>query len=88
MLSLVQNAPIMLWSFMYATMLALFQGPIQTWGIGDFLIAVVIVCGAVAVAYIACKAMGVMPPPWLIQIFWIVLIVVVAIFAIRLILSM
>ncbi len=56
--------------------------------IGEFAIWAVIICGIIGIAIVAMRAMGVAPPPWAIQIAWIVVIVLVAIFAIRLVMSM
>lgn len=62
--------------------------PIQTWGIGDFLIAIVVIAAAVGITYIALRVFGVTIPGWLVQIFWICIAAVVAIFAIRFVLSL
>ena len=56
--------------------------------IGEFVIWAVIIAGIVAIAFIAMRAMGVAPPQWAVQIAWVVVIVLVAIFAIRLVMSM
>lgn len=49
----------------------------------SLLIFAVIVIGACAIAYIACKAMGVEVPDWVVKIGWVIVIVVVAVVAIR-----
>lgn len=62
--------------------------PIGAWSIGDIVIAIVIIAAIVAVMYIALRQFGVAIPPWVIQIFWICLVAVVAIVAIRFLLSL
>ena len=58
------------------------------WSLGEVLIAIVIIAAIVAVVYVALKGFGIPVPPWAIQILWIVLLAVLAVFAIKLILSM
>ncbi len=48
----------------------------------------VIITGIVAVAWIAMKANGITPPPWLVQMFWVVVVCFVAILCIGLLASM
>ncbi len=67
---------------------ALWNGPISSWGIGDIAIAIVIIAAVVALVYVALRQFGVSIPPWVQQIFWIVVVAFVVIFAIRLVLSM
>lgn len=55
--------------------------------IGQILVAVIVIAAVIAIAYIAIKAMGIPIPPWAINILWIVIIALVAIFAIKLVLS-
>ncbi len=69
-------------------MLLLALAPVGTWGIGDFLIAIVVIAAAVGITYIALRVFGVTIPGWLVQIFWICIAAVVAIFAIRFVLSL
>lgn len=61
---------------------ALWSGPIGTWGIADWAVATLVAGGIVAIVGICLRAMGVSPPPWLVQILWILLIVVVGVAAI------
>lgn len=56
--------------------------------ITGFLIWLVIVCACVGIAVIAMRTFGVTPPPWAVQIFWIVVVAVVAILAIRFVASL
>ncbi len=69
-------------------MLALFSGPIATWSLVDFIIAIIIIAGCVGILYVFLGVAGVQIPPWVIRVFWIVVACVVCIFAIRLIASM
>ncbi len=56
-------------------------------GIAGMAIWVIIVAAIVAIAFIACRAMGVAIPGWVVQVFWVVIIAVVCIFAIKLLMS-
>ena len=69
------------------SLLALFQ-PGQPWDLGSTLIAIVILCAAVAIAWLAIKFFGVSIPPIVVQIFWIVVICIIAIIAIRFVLTL
>ncbi len=53
------------------------------WFSENLFIEVVIFAGIVAVALVALRAMKFQPPDWAVAIFWILVIVVVAVFAIR-----
>jgi hypothetical protein len=48
----------------------------------------IIVAAVIGIALVAIRASGVALPGWVMQIFWIVVVAVVAIFAIKLLLSM
>lgn len=63
--------------------LSLFDGPIRAWSFVDFLIFIVIVAACVALVYVALRQFGITIPPWVVQVFWIVVVAVVVIFAIR-----
>ena len=56
--------------------------------VGEFVIWALVIAAIIAIGFIASRAMGVSPPPWLVQILWIVVILIVAIFAIRFVMSM
>jgi hypothetical protein len=58
------------------------------WDLVHILIGVVIVVGIVAIVLIVCRACGIAIPPWVFQIFWICLLVFVAILGIKFIASM
>jgi hypothetical protein len=49
----------------------------------QLIITAIVLAGVIGIAIIAIRAAGLNIPPWVIQIFWIVVIVVVAVFAIR-----
>jgi len=53
------------------------------YGLVHLVILAIIVCAVVGIALIAIRASGVAIPGWVVQIDWIVVIALVAIFAIR-----
>ena len=57
-------------------------------GIGQLAIYALVVGAIIAIVFIALRQMGVSIPPFVIQIFWVVVVLLVAIFAIRLVMSM
>ncbi len=57
-------------------------------GIPGILIWAIIIAGCIAVALIVMKNLDVSPPAWAVQIFWVVVLVAVGIFAIRLVAGM
>jgi len=61
---------------------------LRAWSLGDFLIAVILVAGAIAVTLIILRVMEVQIPSWIFKIVLIVLAVLVGVFAVRLILSL
>lgn len=61
---------------------------VATWGIVDFIKAVVIIAAILGIAYLALQYFEVTIPPILIKIFWIVVVCLVALVAINLIASM
>ncbi len=58
------------------------------WGIGEFVIAIIIVAAIVAVLFIALRQFGITIPAWVIQVFWVLVAAVVCIVAIRFLLSL
>jgi hypothetical protein len=54
----------------------------------QMIIFIIILCGVIGILFVVMKQTGVQVPPWIVTIFWIVLVCFVAIFAIRLLLSM
>lgn len=61
---------------------------VASYSLIQMLILAIIVAGVVGIAFVAMRQMGVTVPPWFAQIAWIVVVVVVAIFAIKALLSM
>lgn len=61
---------------------------LQSWSIGQIAIAVVILAGLIAIVFIGLRAMGIQPPPWVLQIGWVLIIVFVVVLAIKILLSM
>jgi len=63
--------------------------PVNTWSIGDWLIAALIIGGVVAVFYVIwTQALGWSFPPWLPKVLGIVFAIVVGIVLIRFLLSL
>ena len=52
-------------------------------GLAGLIIWLILAAAIVAIGFVACKAMGVSIPNWVVQIFWIVVIAVVCIMAIK-----
>lgn len=70
-------------------MIALFsQWSLRTWSLGDMLIAIVLIAAAVALVWVALRQFGISIPAWVQQVFWIVIVAVVVIAAIRFVLSL
>ncbi len=53
------------------------------WSISDIAIAIIIIGAIIAVVYVGLRKMGTPIPDWVIQIFWILVVAVVCILAIR-----
>ncbi len=60
----------------------------SSWGIGEFVIAIIIVAAIIAVLFIALRQFGITIPPWVIQVFWVLVAAVVCILAVRFLLSL
>ena len=56
--------------------------------IGEIAIAIIIIGAVVGIVYVALQQFGVAIPPWVVRIFWIVVVAIVAILAIRFLLSL
>lgn len=69
-------------------MSALLANAVATWTLGEILIAIVVVGAVVGIVYLALQFFGVSVPPVVVKIFWIVVIAVVAIIAIRFLLAL
>lgn len=65
-----------------------FNRALSTWGLADFLKALLILVGVVAVTAIILRVLEWYPPAWVVQIFWICLAVVIGIIAIDFLLSL
>lgn len=57
-------------------------------GIGGVAIWIIIVAAVVAVVFIACKAMGIAIPDWVIKVLWILVIAAVCIWAVKFLMSL
>ena len=55
--------------------------------LASLLVTVIIIAAVIAITSIAIKAFGLVIPDWVIQIFWVVVVAFVAIFAIRFVLT-
>lgn len=56
--------------------------------IGEMAIMVVIIAAVVALVAIALRKFGVAIPDWVVQVFWVLVVAVVVIFAIRFVMSL
>lgn len=65
----------------------LFATWVGSLSIVEILIAVIIIGAAIGITLVALRAYGLNPPPWVMQIFWIVLVAVAAVLAIRIVMS-
>ncbi len=71
---------------MAAVMLAaMWDRPIATWGFVDILKLVVIIAACIAIVVIALRVFNLTIPPWAVQIFWIVIVAIVALVAINIV---
>lgn len=68
--------------------LALLAGPAAGWGLVDILILIVIIAACVALVYAALQQFGIAIPPAVTRIFWIVVIAVLVILAIKFVASL
>lgn len=58
------------------------------WGIGQMLIAIVIIAACCALVFVALRQFGITLPGWVVQVFWIVVVAFVVILAIRIVLTL
>lgn len=61
---------------------------VKSWSIAELCIAIVVVAACVGLVYVALNKFGVAIPDWVAQVFWIIVVAFVVIFAIRLVSSM
>ncbi len=69
-------------------MAVLALAPANTWSLGDILIAIVILAAVVGIVYLALQYFGVPIPGIVVKIFWIVVVCVIAVLAIRFLLAL
>ncbi len=67
---------------------ALFALNLQNMGLVEILIMIVVIAACIGIMYVALNVFGVTIPPWAIKIFWIVVVCIVAILAIRFVASL
>ncbi len=68
--------------------LAAWEGNIRSWSFVDIAKLIIIVIAICAIVFVACRAMGIQVPQWLIQIGLIVVIAAAAIIGITLLASL
>ncbi len=56
--------------------------------LGHLLIAIVIIAACIALVYVAFNQFGTTIPGWVVNVFWIVIVAVVVIFAIRFVMTL
>lgn len=65
------------------------DGPIAGgWSFGRIVIAIIIIAAVIAIMYVALNQLGIVIPAFVITLFWIIFVAVLAIGAVKLILSM
>ena len=67
---------------------AMWDRPVQSWGIVDILKLVILIAAAIAIVVIALKAFEIKIPDWAVKMFWVVVIAVCALIAINIIASL
>lgn len=65
--------------------LALWDKPMGAWGIVDILKLIIIVAACIGIVLVALKVFKVQIPEWAVQIFWIVIVAIVALVAINIV---
>lgn len=58
------------------------------WTFGNIVIAVIVIAGIIGIALVACRVAGIVIPNWVWQILGIVAVVVIAVIAIKFLLSL
>jgi hypothetical protein len=64
------------------------QVVIRSYSLGELLIGVVILAACCALVWVALRQFQVTIPQWVLHVFWIVVVAIVVIFALRLVLSL
>ena len=73
---------------MNALIAAMWDRPVQSWGIVEILKLIVIVAACIAIVVVALKVFQIEIPGWAKQIFWIVVVAIVALVAINIVASL
>lgn len=60
----------------------------HAWSFGEILVAVIVIAACVGIVWVALRAMGVQLPQWFVQILLIIAVAVVAILAIKFLLTL
>jgi hypothetical protein len=68
-------------------MLAAFAGA-ASWSVVDIVIATIVIVAVIAILYIALNQFGVQIPQFVVRIFWIIVVAVIAILAIKFLVSL
>jgi hypothetical protein len=63
-------------------------GAVWGWSVGELAIIVVIIAAVCALVWVALRQFGIAVPPWVQQVFWIIVVAVVVVAGIRLVLSL
>lgn len=58
------------------------------YSLASIAIMIVIIAAVVALVYIALRQFGISIPPWVVQVFWVLVVAFVVIMAIRIVMSM
>jgi hypothetical protein len=61
---------------------------LRGWGLGELLIAVVVVAACCALCWVALRQFGITIPGWVQHVAWIVVVAFVVVLAIRLVMSL
>ena len=70
-----------------STMTSILAQIVAGYSIPQFMIILIVACAVIGIAMIAIRQTGIQIPPWVIQILWIVLVAIVAVVAIRFLVS-
>lgn len=62
--------------------------PAGPWGAADYAIWIIIIAGIIAALFIGLRQLKIEIPGWVIQLFWVIVVVFVIVGAIRLLASM
>ncbi len=62
--------------------------PLAGWSFVQIIIAIIVIAGAVAILFLVFRKLGITIPDFVVQIFWIVVLIVIAVVAIKFIASL